>query len=347
MKLENNIGWCDCTKNKVIGCDKVSLGCKNCYAEHDTPARVLRAGKWPGYPQPTETWGPKGVRVPVAGFSKQVRAWNKLCICDTCHETAPINRMANMEKCLDCGGDGFRRIRVFANSNSDWLDEKWPIEIFADFLKDIHDCPNLDFQLLTKRTENFEPRMRDAWRVLYAAGHLDAALMVDRWIGMNGDKLPPAHVWLGASVENQKAADERIPQILRIPAAVRFLSVEPMLEAIDLKLNRNGHQLQRTIGQDIHWAIFGGESGDDARECNIQWILDGVKQCQSADVRAYVKQLGKVAVCDNANMFDWPKEAILTARGTSFAGATLVSSDGHGGDMSQWPDELKVREFPR
>ena len=247
----------------------------------------------------------------------------------------------------DCEcGSSLRRIRVFANSNSDWLDDRWPIEIFADFLKDIHDCPNLDFQLLTKRPENWHDRLVEALR---DNENNHGELEMHRWIldWVAPDSTPPANVWIGTSVENQAMADKRIPLVLQIPAKVRFLSVEPMLEAIDLKLNRNGHQLQRTIGQDIHWAIFGGESGDDARECNIQWILDGVKQCQSADVRAYVKQLGKVAVCDNANMFDWPKEAILTARGTSFAGATLVSSDGHGGDMSQWPDELKVREFPR
>jgi protein gp37 len=83
MKIENNIGWCDETGNKVTGCDKVSPGCKNCYAEKGTRARVLRA-------MGIETWGPKGKRHPVADFSKKVRRLNKLCVCDKCHNAYPV-----------------------------------------------------------------------------------------------------------------------------------------------------------------------------------------------------------------------------------------------------------------
>ena len=77
MKLESNIGWTDQTTNCVTGCDRISPGCRNCYAADGTRARVLRS-------QGKETWGPKGERVPV-NFEPVFRRLNKLCVCDFCH----------------------------------------------------------------------------------------------------------------------------------------------------------------------------------------------------------------------------------------------------------------------
>ena len=152
MKLENNIGWCDETINAVTGCDKVSGGCKNCYAEAGTRARVLRA-------QGIETWGPKGVRHPV-NFEPVFRRLNKLCICDRCHETFPVEKLFSRDDpvCRLCLGD-VRRIRLFADSNSDWLDERWPVETLARFLDAIRLAPNVNVILLTKRPEKWYERL--------------------------------------------------------------------------------------------------------------------------------------------------------------------------------------------
>ena len=259
MKLENSIGWCDVTGNKVIGCDKVSPGCKNCYAEVGTVARVMRHRAV----NPVETWGPHGTRIAVADFTAKLRRLNKLCICDGCHETYPVEWLSRPNThCTNLAGDFcgiFRRIRFFADSNSDWLDDKWPVETFVEFLREIHSAPNVDVILLTKRIENWNPK----------------------------DSLPP-NVWPGVSVENQAMADQRIRAVLEIPAAVRLLSVEPLLEGIDLSLGLlNTTRLDLT---GIDWVIVGGESGPARRDCGVEAIVSVAEQCVAARVPVYVKQ---------------------------------------------------------
>lgn len=287
MKIENAIGWCDETGNKVTGCDKVSPGCKNCYAQVGTRARVLRA-------QGIETWGSKGQRYPVKDFAAKVRRLNKLCVCDYCHKSAPINRLGLT--CHDGLGVGclglLRRIRLFADSNSDWLNDKWPIETLADLLKDIHDSPNIDHLLLTKRAENFFERAKAVLLSITDGTGKDGLFwqMLCDWIGGK----PPANVWIGVSVEDQKRADERIPLLLQIPAKVMFLSVEPLLEAV--KLNLNGINYDHNLAGSylptpyISWAIVGGESGKDRRDCGVEAIEDVARQCVVAGVPCFVKQ---------------------------------------------------------
>ena len=277
MKIENSIGWCDDTTNAVTGCAKVSPGCKNCYAEVGMRARVLRD-------QGVETWGPKGVRHPVAGFAAKLRRLNKLCVCSGCHQSYPASELARMANgyplCASCSSP-LRRIRLFADSNSDWLDEAWPVETLASFLEAIRLAPNLDVILLTKRMENFQKRLGQAYT---AAGNTGLEIWIDRWTeGMEA----PANVWLGVSVEDQKRADERIPLLLQTPAAVRFLSVEPLLERISLR-----HLLgfKNADGTEIGWAIIGSESGPNRRDCGVQAIVDVAEQCRAAGVPCYVKQ---------------------------------------------------------
>lgn len=305
MIIENSIGWCDETGNKVTGCDKVSPGCKNCYAQVGTRARVLRA-------QGIETWGVKGQRYHVKDFASKVRRLNKLCVCDKCHESAPWHPQAIGERCRAYYAQGsanetrrcngiLRRIRLFADSNSDWLDDKWPIETLADLLKDIHDCPNVDFQLLTKRPENWLPRLDAVARMWACDGSYRETPesivyhdLICQWRAGN----PPSNVWLGVSVEDQKRADERIPLLLQIPAAVRFLSVEPLLERVDLNLTMEGAEgpheksfAQPTeYGQLINWIIVGGESGPNRRDCGVEVICDVARQCAAVGVPCFVKQ---------------------------------------------------------
>ncbi len=286
MKIENSIGWCDETGNKVTGCDKKSPGCKNCYAQVGTRARVLRA-------QGIETWGPKGQRYPVKDFSTKVRRLNKLCVCDKCHEARPWHPQAIGERCrnyaqsgpssIRCNGT-YRRIRIFADSNSDWLDDKWPIETLADLLKDIHDCPNLDFQLLTKRPENWKKRLQDV--VASGFNHNEISEPAINWLYNNG---APLNMWIGVSIEDQKRADERIPLLLQIPAKVRFLSVEPLLEKVDIA--RSLRPARDTGNYNpINWVIIGGESGKDRRDCGVEAICDVANQCFNAGVPCFVKQ---------------------------------------------------------
>lgn len=194
----------------------------------------------------------------------------------------------------------------------DWLDDEVPIEWLADFLKLIHDTPNLDWLLLTKRPENFGP-LFDTLRRLSWTPNRD---WIDRW--HNGDI--PHNVWVGASVEDQPRSDERIPQVLEIPAKLRFLSVEPLLD--DVKLHLPG----------IDWVIVGGESGPRARPCNIEWIRSVIRQCETAAVPCFVKQVGS--------------NAIRRGCPTSLTADLLIFKHPKGGDPAEWPPDLRVREFP-
>jgi protein gp37 len=170
----------------------------------------------------------------------------------------------------------------------------------------------------------------------------------------NGE--PPANIWIGTSVEDQLRADERIPELLKIPAAVRFLSVEPLMGPVSLL----GLQTQApykpgyepfTI-QSIDWVIVGGESGPGARPCNIEWIRDIVRQCKAASVPCFVKQLGSVVISNGMTGpgQHWPDSTVLCPRHEFNHGAEIVWRHNlihkKGGDPSEWPEDLRVRQFP-
>jgi protein gp37 len=129
---------------------------------------------------------------------------------------------------------------------------------------------------------------------------------------------------MGVSAENQARADELIPQLLDIPAKIRFLSIEPMLEEIDLE----------QYWPKIDWVIFGGETGPNARPCNIEWIRDGIRQCQSHGVPIFVKQVGSNPIVPNIDRL------FIAEHFRTF-------SDKKGGDMAEWPEDMRIRQFPQ
>jgi protein gp37 len=197
----------------------------------------------------------------------------------------------------------------------------------------IVETPSLDWLLLTKRPENIKKLA--PWRALIAEDRYD------------GRPVWPHNVWIGTTVEDQKRAEERIPWLLEVPAAVRFVSAEPLLESLDLE-NVSPYYLRREItkspyepillidalrghvkGPDdmldwhVDWVIVGGESGAGARPFNPTWAKTIIGQCRAAKVPVFMKQLG-------ANVLD-------------FAGAI---TDRKGGDPSEWPEELCVQQFP-
>jgi protein gp37 len=113
------------------------------------------------------------------------------------------------------------------------------------------------------------------------------------------DLIPPENVWLGVTAENQEQADKRIPVLLKIPARVRFVSVEPMLGPVDLKLASQDDQARcvGSVGNGIQykldWVIVGGESGPKARPMHPDWVRALRDQCQKADVPFFFKQWGE------------------------------------------------------
>ena len=160
---------------------------------------------------------------------------------------------------------------VFVNSMSDLFHEKVP-HLFVDrALETIKQNPHLIFQVLTKRPE----RMAHYFQI----------------------REVPKNFWAGTSVEDQKTADERIPELLKIPAKVRFLSCEPLLGPVEFSdvTNRADcvQQLGKPAMQGIHWVIVGGESGANARPMHPSWARSLRDQCVAADVPFFFKQFGE------------------------------------------------------
>ncbi len=204
--------------------------------------------------------------------------------------------------------------------------------------------PRHTYQLLTKRADRmlyhvgdqsdggFACEVNSEW---YSWGKLAGVLNPWSW--------PLPNVWLGVSVENQKYADERIPLLERTPAAVRFLSVEPQLEEIWIEPELMG---QTSCGRP-NWVICGGESGPGARPFNLAWAESLLKQCQSAGVPFFMKQCGSKpflkyqtpAMEKNGPGYHVEVSAIHYER-------TLHFKDRKGGDPEEWPESLRVRQFP-
>jgi len=144
---------------------------------------------------------------------------------------------------------------------------------------------------------------------------------------------PLQNVWLGVSVGNQTATDH-IPLLLMCPATVRFLSCEPLLEAIDIKdyLSADNEEFGHP---GIDWVIIGGESGSNSRSCHIDWIRSIVTQCQATNTAVFVKQLGSNAIDSNNYILD---VAVNNFR--------IKLEDPKGADMQEFPEDLQVQDFP-
>lgn len=169
---------------------------------------------------------------------------------------------------------------------------------------------------------NWPEGVRDRlWALIRETPHLDWMLLTKR-IENAVDMLPPdweregfgyPNVWLGVTAENQKLADDRISWLRTIPATVRFVSCEPALEHIDFT--------RLMVG--IHQIIIGGESGSKARFFDPAWARSLIAQCKGTKVVPFVKQLGERWAFEN--------------RAKSL----------HGAEPSEWPEDLRVQEFPR
>lgn len=312
---ETSIEWTDVTWNPVRGCRRVSPGCENCYAE-----KLAHRFSGPGKPYEGLTrLGPNGVRWTgearlVPEVLDQPRRWRK-------------------------------PRRVFVNSMSDLFHESLSENDIKLVFAAMASAPQHTFQVLTKRAD----RMRQ---------------VLSGWGGFGFSALP--NVWLGVSVEDQQRADERIPHLLATPAAVRFLSCEPLLEGVRLSpswlLGRfiecrdetnddeqidpcqgcdavpndgsgGGDYCGAVRGPRIDWVIVGGESGPGARPFGIDWGISLLHQCAAAGVACFVKQLGA-------------RPFFVDGGSASHSRNFMMLADKKGGDMAEWPEDLRVREWP-
>lgn len=305
MAESSSIEWTDATWNPVTGCSVVSPGCTNCYAmklagtrlqHHPSRAGLTRDSKagpvWTGEVRLNEKWLDQPLRW---------RRPRRIFVCahgDLFHESVP----------------------------DEWIDRIFAVMALA---------PQHSFQVLTKRADRMRAYVTEQaaggrfitdWiaRILaplpgggYDTGQLKGAARERlreanrRCGGTPFSARPLPNVWLGVSVEDQARADERIPDLLATPAAVRFLSCEPLLGLVDLDtiyVRRHGQlptELSHRLGDYVRplrgnftdspkldWVIAGGESGPGARPADPAWVRLLRDQCADAGVAFFFKQWG-------------------------------------------------------
>lgn len=336
MNRRSFIQWCDYTWNPWRGCTKVSPGCTNCYAEKLVTSRL--GGEW-GKGKPRQRASEAILKAPFK--------WNKKpWICDTCGEAWGLK-----DRHVSCGGTTFHRARVFLGSLMDIFDEEVPIEWLSSAMDTVRQCTAIDFLLVTKRPELWYDRIGKVFDLLPDS---DLRHWIANWrMRAQG----PPNIWLITSAEDQYRLEERVPQLLKIPAAIHGLSCEPLLGPLDLnKAGATYSDVEGAVGDPgltrtfevgkVDWVIAGGESGPDARACSVNWIADVQRQCKEAGVAYFAKQLGRFPTTSNANLNDWPDNTFMREYGTGAASALIDLKDKKGGNMAEWPEELRVRQWP-
>ena len=228
---------------------------------------------------------------------------------------------------------------------ADLFHEDVPDEFIDQVFASMALTPRHRFLILTKRPERMRTYLiwerPDLVRQGAVQNQMDFRTHRDAW--------PLPNVWLGTSVEDQRSADERIPHLLATPAAVRFVSAEPLLGPVEVSswLYR-GHPVNTLLqSKRIDWLIVGGESGPRARPMDLAWARSLVAQCRAAGVPVFVKQLGAEAYDDvPVSESDIPDHPLLL-RPAGTRRDEWPMRESHGRDPSEWPEDLRIREWPK
>jgi len=417
----SKIEWTDRTWNPVTGCTKVSQGCKHCYAEGVA----------------NRFWHHQYVHTAERGFIP-VKAYAADALTGRPRKFTDV--MTHEDRLLE--PLRWRKpAKVFVNSMSDLFHEDVPFEFVDRVFSVMAAATHLTFQILTKRPDRMRAYVAsfdtdgDAQRLNGPMSDLISddltrrqRRLLERGISSclgvdfeeDGEEAqvetldwPLSNVWLGVSVEDQATADLRIPVLVDTPAAIRFVSYEPALGAVDFRryvtnvrtihmgadvegmltsrafdyLHDGGRRLNPedaekklrellaagvrfipTGGPDgkptacdafseqtgcpghqrprLDWIIVGGESGPGARPFNVEWARATVEQGRAAGVSVFVKQLGDRPVTNQpSDLPDWS-----SARGRCGDHQHVALHhvrDRRGGVPAEWPEDLRVREFPR
>jgi protein gp37 len=323
MAQKSSIQWTTASWNPIRGCSRISPGCGGAKGEGGCYAEVI-ASRFCGPGQAFDGFarrGPQGGRWTgkvslLPGHLEDTIRWKK-----------PTT--------------------FFVNSTSDLFHERLTNEEIAAVFGVMSSTPRHTYQVLTKRAK----RMREWFRWISALSDgngpppaVTAETCASNYCDLDqlgSSPWPLQNVWIGVSVENQACADERVPHLLACPAAVRWLSIEPQLEDIELSPHWLGDICSECsrkptdhltnecpagmLRRGVVWIVQGGESGHGARAFNPVWARNIRRQCAAAcDCRYFFKQFGS---------------NVLSLDGTKFR-------DSHGGDPSEWPEEFRVREFP-
>lgn len=269
-----SIEWTDKTWNPLRGCTRVSQGCTHCYAE-----KIAYRFSGPGQA--------------FEGLAKKVG-----------NEARWTGKIMLVEKELETPLKWKTPQRIFVNSVSDLFHEGVPFDyIERVFETMVHpDGVKHTYQILTKRPERalaffhyFAKKLAD-----FNDGEPD-----EDWLWRQ------PHIWIGTSVEDQKTAVERIPFLTQIPAAIRFLSCEPLLGPLDLEDLAWEVPGPEWSGNNklVDWIIAGGESGPGSRPAHPDWFRSLRDQCQEASIQFFFKQWGNWLPCEKIpNSFKWKSQ---------------------------------------
>lgn len=279
MADKTGIEWTDATWNPIRGCSRVSEGCRNCYAEG-----VAKRFSGQGLPY-------EGLIASGGQWSGQIKIVDHLL-------DWPL-RKRNPQ-------------RIFVNSMSDLFIKNIPYAVIDRIFAVMALADNHTFQVLTKRPERMQDYLSSKGleeRIGEAASKFhyvrpgttkfpDCIRARFNEVTRQYDnicKLPLPNVWLGVSVEDQATADERIPLLLQTPAAVRWISAEPLLGDITIVeyLEPEGWFNDFPDGCGLNWVVVGGESGRNARPMHPAWARSLRDQCEAAGVAFLHKQNGE------------------------------------------------------
>lgn len=343
MGSTTEIAWTDSTWNPVVGCTPASPGCANCYARetHDKRHRAKLAGK-----------------LLPAQYLK------------------PFSALQCFPERLDKPLHWKKPRRIFVCSTADLFHPDVPFKFIEAVFGVMAATPRHTYQVLTKRPERMV-----AWFTQMGGARFpdrrcseaaDAAGAPVYKVGRNGRSpwndsaclWPLPNVWIGTTVEDQARSDERIPLLLQVPAARRFVSVEPMLGPVrldHLDADAAGHerlyQVNVLTGRHtdmgrpcadvprLDWVICGGESGPRARQFDVAWARSLREQCRAAGVPFFMKQLGRNAVDAPTNWRAWRAAGSSTVT-RSLLEARVCTDSLDGRDPAEWPQGLRVREMP-
>lgn len=262
---KTKIEWADASWSPIVGCTRKSEGCRFCYSERFM-ARFskIKGHKFEG----------------ISEFTPQGPRWTGV--------------VRLHEKDLDLPLRWKKPLRIFVNSISDTFHERvkdeWIDRIFAVMAL----APRHTFQILTKRSERMSDYLNNADRkasVLGRAWGILSSFPKYKHENIMAREWPLPNVWLGVSVEDQERADERIPHLLRCPAAVRWISAEPLLGPVDISEKLLG-EYGCGSGPNLSWIVAGGESGPGARPMHPEWPRRLRDQCQDAGAAFFFKQWG-------------------------------------------------------
>ncbi len=260
------ISWTDATWNPIRGCSRVSEGCRHCYAEQ-VAARFSGPGQ------------------PYDGLAKKVGG-----------EARWTGEVRFIEEHLADPLRWRKPRRIFVNSMSDLFHEKLTDEQIAQVWGVMRGARRHTFQVLTKRPQrmlDWLSRCANAEKMGWVThdGTPNVAYGGTGFIVGDEGRWPLPNVHLGVSAEDQDTFDQRVELLGRTPAALRFVSLEPLLGPIDLgNFADEEPDTYDPLYRPVQWVIVGGESGPDHRPMSLDWLRSIVEQCRAAHVPVWVKQ---------------------------------------------------------